>query len=927
MGRLPDGVVTFLFTDVEGSTRLWEEAPAVMASALQIHDAAITEAVEEFAGVVVKPRGEGDSQFVVFRSAIDAVHGSVAAQRRLAEVDWPTPRPLRVRASLHTGAADLVLGDYYGPAVNRAARLRAIAHGGQTVCSGSTFELVQDHLPDGVTLADMGTHRLKDLTRPEHVYQFNIRGLENSFPPLRSLEAVANNLPEQMTELIGRDAELTEIKRLLNDNRLVTVLAPGGTGKTRLAIQAAADLTSEYADGVFFIGLADLTTSADILQAVAEEVGVAYSSDEDPQTQLLEYLRPRRQLLVFDNFEHLSDGAQIVSEILRGAPQVKVIATSRSKLNLTGEAVLPLVGLGVDWDTPEAALRSSGVRLFLDAAHRSNPALTLETGDLEPLAEILRLTGGMPLAIILAAAWADLLSIPDIAAEIAKSLDFLETPMGDVPDRHQSIRAVFDYSWGLLNSAEKDAFAGLSVFRGGFTREAAESVAGASLRDLANLSNKTLITASPSSGRYAVHELLRQYAEAELATDPMRDRSIRDAHARYFSDLCEAAVASFAQGEQVQALMTVEQDLDNIRPAWRHLANTGTASGVSKMVVGLWLIHESRGWYQSALALFADALHALRGETSPATGPSRSFVLAMHGAFTSMLGQVEAGAEEVTTAFEELRAAHDPVALFFTGMLKAQTQLYLGRFAEVVGVLDDLITRGESHASDWAESRFWVAAIKNFRAFAALRMDDTELAVRLLDESRAVLEPLDDLYYMTWNLGHRGRLATGSGRLQDAIDLFTQSADRATRIGFPRAMQVSLMGLGEANLTAGDLAAAEAAFGEGLRVAERTGMVLEMLTTLLRIAQVFAAGERQTEAVEILATVIAEPASDHQIFAENTLIKSAASDALESLHPAMDPDEYEQALADGSSKTYRIVAKGLIDTIRTNAFRSTLAPT
>jgi predicted ATPase/class 3 adenylate cyclase len=915
MQELPDGVITFLFTDVEGSTRLWEEAPDAMGSALRIHDAAITEAVETCGGVPVKPRGEGDSQFVVFRSAIDAVRGSVEIQRRLAEVDWPTPRPLRVRASLHTGAADLVLGDYYGPAVNRAARLRAIAHGGQTVCSGSTFELVQDHLPDGVTVTDMGTHRLKDLTRPERVFQLNISGLENSFPPLKSLEAVVNNLPEQMTELIGRDAELADIKKLLNETRLLTVLAPGGTGKTRLAIQAAADLAAEYPDGVFFIGLADLTTSADILQAVAEGVGVAYSSDEDPQTQLLEYLGPRRQLLVFDNFEHLSDGAQIVSEILRAAPLVKVIATSRAKLNLTGEAVMPLVGLGTDWDTPEAALRTSGVRLFLDAAHRSNPALTLETKDLEPLAEILRLTGGMPLGILLAAAWADMLSIPDIAVEIAKSLDFLETTVGDVPDRHRSIRAVFDYSWGLLNSAEKDVFAALSVFRGGFTREAAETVAGASLRDLANLSNKTLVVARPSTGRYEIHELLRQYAESELTALPARDRSIRDAHADYYSDLCESAVELFALGDQVRALTRIEQDLDNIRLAWRHQAASHNASGISKMVVGLWLIHESRGWYQSALALFADALDAMGDETSPAPSASRAFVLAMHGAFTSMLGQVEAGATEVASAFEDLRVTDDPVALFFTGMLKAQTQLYLGRFAEVVGIVDDAIAQAESPAPNWAESRFWVAAIKNFRAFGALMMNDTEGAMRLLDESRAVLEPLDELYYMTWNLGHRGRMAKGSGHLQDAIDLFRQSADRATRIGFPRAMQVSLMGLGEANLEAGDLVAAEATFVESLRVAERTGMVLEMLTTLLKIAIVFAAGERQREAVAILATVIAEPASNHRMFAEGTMINSAASEALESLHDSMDPGEYEHALADGSSKAYRAVAKDLIDSI------------
>jgi predicted ATPase len=621
--------------------------------------------------------------------------------------------------------------------------------------------------------------------------------------------------------------------------------------------------------------------------------------------------------LVFDNFEHLSDGARIVTEILRAAPQAKVIATSRSKLNLTGEAVMPLMGLGSSWDTPETVLRTSGVRLFLDAAHRSNPGLTLETEDLEPLAEILRLTGGMPLGILLAAAWADILSIPDIAAEIAKSLDFLETTLGDVPDRHRSIRAVFDYSWGLLNSAEKDVFAALSLFRGGFTREAAETVAGASLRDLANLANKTLVVASPSTGRYAIHELLRQYAEAELALLPARDRAIRDAHADYFADVCDDAAGLFARGDQIRALTTIEQDLDNIRPAWRHHVATGNATGVGKMVVGLWLIHESRGWNQGGLALFGEALKALRDDRSePASREARALVLAMHGAFASMLGQVEAGAGEVASAFDELSVPGNHVPLFFAGILKAQTQLYLGRFAEAADAVDEAIARAELAESDWAASHFWAAAIKNIRAFIALMTGNAEMAMRLLDQSREVLEPLGDLYYMTWNLGHRGRMASASGRIADAIDLFKQSADRATRIGFPRAMQVSLMGLGDASLAAGDLAAAEAAFVESLRVAERTGMVLEMLTTLVKVARVFAASERPGEAVKLLATVITDPASDRQMFTEGTSINAAASAALETLHDSMVPDEYERALADASSMAYRALAKDLIDSIR-----------
>jgi tetratricopeptide (TPR) repeat protein len=316
------------------------------------------------------------------------------------------------------------------------------------------------------------------------------------------------------------------------------------------------------------------------------------------------------------------------------------------------------------------------------------------------------------------------------------------------------------------------------------------------------------------------------------------------------------------------------------------------------------------------LALFGEALEALEADKSePTSGAALAFVLVMHGAFTAMLGQAEAGAKAVANAFDELSAAGDPVPLFFTGMLKAQTQLYLGRFAEAADVVDRAIALAESPNSGWAASRFWAAAIKNIRAFIALMTGDAEMALRLLDESREVLDPLDDLYYMTWNLGHRGRMASRSGRLSDAIAFFTQSADRARRIGFPRAMQVSLMGLGEANLATGDLVAAQAAFVESLRVAERTGMVLEMLATLVKIAMVFAASQRASEAVKLLAAVIADPASDRQMFTEGTRINAAAFAELETLHDSMDPEDYERALADGSTRALRAVAKELIDSI------------
>ena len=328
MPELPEGVVTFLFTDVEGSTRMFEQAPDAMLEALRRHDEVIEAAVAAHGGIPVRPRGEGDSRFIVFTEATDAVVGAAEIQRRLAAQEWATPERLRVRVSLHTGSADLRWGDYYGSAVNRAARLRNIAHGGQTVMSAATWELVKDQLPDGVTVQDLGEHGLKDLTRPERVYQLTPEGLQEQFPPLLSLGAVPNNLPAQLTGFVGRHQELAEAARLIGETRLLTLLAPGGTGKTRLAIQVAADVSSDYPDGVYFVGFAEIGSDDDITQTVAESLGAALSGDEDPRTQLLAYLAPRRQLLVFDNLEHLAGAGAVVAEILQAAPHVTIRAYS-----------------------------------------------------------------------------------------------------------------------------------------------------------------------------------------------------------------------------------------------------------------------------------------------------------------------------------------------------------------------------------------------------------------------------------------------------------------------------------------------------------------------------------------------------------------------------------------------------------------------
>jgi predicted ATPase/class 3 adenylate cyclase len=909
--KLPEGVVTFLFTDVEGSTRLFEEAPVSMFEALRQHDEAIDEAVLANGGVLVRPRGEGDSRFIVFANARNAVAGAVEMQRRLAAVDWATPKPLLVRASLHTGVADLRSGDYYGSAVNRAARLRGIAHGGQTLMSRSTWELVQDELPDGVTVKDLGDHSLKDLARPERVFQLSPDGLPDNFRPLKSLNNVPNNLPEQLTEFVGRQSELADAKRLVGKTRLLTILAPGGTGKTRLAIQVAADISADFADGVFFVGFADISSSDDIVQTIAESLGLALSSDENIRNQLLTYLARRRQLLVLDNLEHLAGAAGIIEDILRAAPHVKLVATSRSKLRLTGETVLALGGLEVTWNHPDEAMKTSGVQLFNEAAKRSNSGFVLEPDELHALAEILQLVGGMPLGILLAAAWVDMLSIAEIAVEIGKSFDFLETEMQDIPDRQRSIRAVFEYSWDLLSPEERETFSALSVFRGGFSREAAKTVAEASLRGLANLVNKALVTASPGTGRYEVHELLRQYAAAKLRRDGERYSRVCEAHAAYFAALMGESPFMMSHGRQASLFDMVEGDIENIRIAWRHHISNRNVIETRKLILGLFMIYEFRGWYQASNTLFNEALELLPDDSQDeGLMELRALVSAVSGWSLTMLSQPKAGWLASAKTTELLARSEGLVDYWIAVQCLALSLAYLGSVDEMAAKLDEAISRFDSF-----EEAFWGASLRDWRAFAAVLGGEFETATKFIDEAIQVVQSSEEYWVTTWNLWLRAMIATHEDRPEDAIQLYARQVAICRKASYVRGTMVSMDGLGEANVAAGRLAAAEIAFIEGMATAGKLGKVRDVLSMMTKVARVRMLQGRPIEAVELLATVLAEPTGVHQPFTDNVPINEAASAALSELEVELDAEAYVSAIARGTTRSYDMVARELIDNI------------
>ena len=514
-------------------------------------------------------------------------------------------------------------------------------------------------------------------------------------------------------------------------------MGPGGVGKTRLAIQAAADLIARYPDGVYFVPLAQVDSSSDIAQAVAESLGLGLSTDDDPLQQLLAYLSNKAQLLILDNFEHLSGGAAIVGEVLTSTPHVTVVVTSRSRLNVSGETVLSLSGLETEWTSPESAAQASGVRLFIDAARRIDPGFDLEEHDLEPMRQILRLTGGIPLGILLAAAWTDILTVDEIAEELSRSIDFLETEMADLPERHKSVRAVFDYSWRHLSDDERSVFRALSVFRGGFDRRAAQAVAGASLRDLQRLAGKSLVSPTGTAGRYFVHELLRQYGERKLEEDARRSRRIRDAHTEFFAALAGDAFELFTSADQPLLLATIEQDLDNIRLAWRSCAATGNVGGLRRLALGLWIPYEFRGWYPSAVALFDEALPSADRFDRSQAGEAAALAAAVQSWFLTLVGRLELADARSREAVDGLREGRDLEALWFALQSRALCLAYLGEADEMISVTEEALGVGEALGDP-----FWPAAMKTWRSFAAVLAGDSETPV--IDIGSAEVRPVQD---------------------------------------------------------------------------------------------------------------------------------------------------------------------------------------
>jgi predicted ATPase/class 3 adenylate cyclase len=718
---LPRGTVTFLFTDVEGSTRLWEQYPVAAQQALSRHDALVEQSVKANSGQLVRPRGEGDSRFAVFPRATDAVAAARDIQLALAAEPWPTPSPLRVRIALHTGEADLREGDYYGSEVNRCARLRALAYGGQVLLSQATYVLIRDALPSGVEVRDLGEHRLKDLQRPERIFQLVLSNLPSDFPALKSLDALPNNLPPQLTSFIGREREIKEVKGLLGRAHLLTLTGPGGTGKTRLSLQVAAELIDQFKDGAWFIDLSTLADPALVIQAIAHTLGVRDNGDRPAREVLQDYLREKELLLILDNFEQVIDAAALVKELLVIAPRVKFLVTSRIVLRVAGEQEyeVPQFPLPDLRHLPplEQLSQYEAVRLFIERAQAYKSDWTITNENAPAVAEICYRLDGLPLAIELAAARVRLLPPPKMLAQLNSRLTFLKSPTRDLPARQQTLRGAIDWSYNLLTAEEQVMFRQLAVFAGGATLEAVEAVCDPEgdvdvLTGLESLVDKSLVRQGEAHGepRFSMLESLREYASARLEEAPELSAAARRAHATYFADLTQSQWERLTGDGREAALSKLAADIENVRTAWRYWVAEGNLGELNKFTDSLWLLNDARGWYQATVDLTTDLLNVLastvstpervREEITLQTSLARALML-IKGYYTQEAEQAYTRALELCEQegeIPELFPILRGLASFYTYRAEFEKSYQMGeRILTLAEHLDDAGMRVEGH--------------------------------------------------------------------------------------------------------------------------------------------------------------------------------------------------------------------------------------
>jgi predicted ATPase/class 3 adenylate cyclase len=773
--ELPTGTVTFLFTDLEGSTRLWEEHPVAMKAALARHDEILRAAVEQRAGVVVKTTGDG--LHAAFATAPDAVSAAVEAQRELVREEWVLPEPLKVRMGLHTGVAELREGDYYGTAVNRAARVAAAAHGGQIVASSASADLVRDDVDPEVTLSDLGEHRLRDLGRPERIVQLTHPELPAEFPPLRSLDAFPGNLPVQRTAFVGRAADLAEIREVLFEAPVVTLTGVGGVGKTRLALQVAADVVTDFPDGAWFVDLGPVADPAFVATTFSSALGLPERRQGTIEDSVVAALRDKRLLVVLDNCEHVIEAvAALVDRVVDACPGVRVLATSRESLDLDGEhtyevrpLVPPISALAV---TDDALLENDAVRLFAERARSAKHGFAIDAENAAIVADICRRLDGLPLAIELAAARLKLMSPAEVLTRLDERFQLLTAGRRTVLERHQTLRGAIDWSYTLLDPAEQLLFTRLSVFAGGFTVDAAERVATDDelviranvLTLLGSLVAKSMVATDDTDvgTRYRLLETLREYAWERLPEidDPAR---LQASHAAQVLQVVESSVSVLKGADDQIAVARLFTEQDNLRAAlsWSRDHDTDIFVKLVLATSTFWQLagdfRELSQWTRAAME------HA-----SAVSAGARAELLAFAGVganYSDRFADAISWYEQSIKCSEEAGLSPVPVALASLGIAELESNR-----------ADEAVRRCEAsvEAARASGDEFW-------ELFA---LGNLVLACGLGTERERGLEASDELVRRAQRLGNQWLLGTAMNNAgiiraldepETAIELLTES--------------------------------------------------------------------------------------------------------------------------------------------------------
>jgi predicted ATPase/class 3 adenylate cyclase len=790
---LPSGTATFLFTDIQGSTELvqrleldrWQEI-------LDAHHRLLREQWSTHDGHEVKT--EGDAFFVVFDQAPDAVAACAAAQRSLAAYAWPADAPIRVRMGLHAGEAHVVAeSDYIGVDVHRAARIVSAAHGGQVVVSESTRSLAAGDLPEGVSLIDLGEHRLKDLNRPEHLYQLKIDGLGSEFPALKSLDHVANNLPTQLTSFVGRDKELVRGRQLLQQSRLLTLTGPGGTGKTRLSMQIAAEVSDSFEHGVYFVPLAPISDPGLVPSAVGQAIGVREIGNRDPLDALIDHAKDKQLLIVLDNFEQILPAAAAVSQVLKGAPEVKLIATSRAPLRVYGEQEFAIPPLALpdpaSLPPPDVLSTYEAVRLFIERAMAVKPDFEVTDENAAAVAEITALVDGLPLAVELAAARIRLFSPQAMVSRLKSSLADLSGGARDLPERQQTLTGAITWSYDLLDDDVKKLMARFAVFvRGGFLEDI-ESVCGAigeqkidALSGLESLVEQNLVrpVEDTDEPRFFMLHVIREFALEKLSASDEGDE-IRSKHAETFLRHVEEAAPHLTGAESKLWLDRLETEHDNIRAALTHMQASGNVEHAERLVSSLWRFWQMRGHVVEGVERIKGVL-VLPGAANHPNARMRALEAAggiawWQGDVPACIGYYE---EALSLARQVGSKAELANALYNMAFPLGTTETVdraLDLDQEALTLFEELGDRAGSARTRWGMTGL-LATQEHF-----------EEASDLAETVVAAFRDLDLRFDLTWALHYAGLMAVHLQRLGRAREALTEGltllAEAADLSGYP----------------------------------------------------------------------------------------------------------------------------------------------